>query len=442
VLGADGIRELLSVVKTPGHAAYQGMAELRPGTVLRLSRNGVTSRRYWQLEAIEHADDVGTTVATVRELLEDIIDRQLISDVPLCTLLSGGLDSSAVTALAARKLAAHGGRPVRSFAVDFAGYADNFRADEMRATPDAPYARQLAGHVTAEHASVVLSPAELIDRGNRAAVVRASDYPLGGNMITSQYLLFAGIRRHSTVALSGESADEVFGGYHWLFGDSVTAGTFPWLAFPGRARGHETTGAVTPFTDEVLAILDVEQYQRDMYQAAIAEVPHTGTTDPVERRMRQACYLHLTRWVQFLLDRKDRMSMANGLEVRVPFCDHRLVQYVFNTPWSFKTFDGREKSLLRAAVSDLLPEAILRRKKAPFPAAQDPAYARALLDDLGKLVADGTSAVLGLLDTDRTQRLLGHDASAMGTPARSTIETVLAMDDWLSATGARIDLSA
>lgn len=442
VVDSDGLREVLSLAKTPGHGVSRGMAELRPGSVLRLGRDGIMVRRYWQLEAIEHTDDRDATVATVRDLLEDIVERQLISDVPLCTLPSEGLDSSAVTALAARKLAAGGSGPVRSFALDFAGYSDNFTADALRETPDAPYARQLARHVGAEHSAIVLFPEELIDPANRAAVVRASDFPLGGNMITAQYLLFAGIRGHSTVALSGESADEVFGGYRWLFDESVTAGTFSWVAFPGRARGHETTDGVTPFTDEVLAILDIERYQRDMYRTALAEVPHTDTADLAERRMREACYLHLTRWVQFLLDRKDRMSMANGLEVRVPFCDHRLVQYVFNTPWSIKTFDGREKSLLRAAVADLLPGAILRRTKAPFPATHDPAYTQALLGDLGKLVTDGVSPVLALLDTGRTRRLLGHDPRAMTVAARSTIETVLAMDDWLSATGARLDLTA
>src|SRR5262249_21257011 len=100
----DDLLELLTMVKTPGHAIFDGMHEVEPGHVVRVSRDGVTDRRYWALTAREHPDDVPTTVRRVRELLEDIVERQLISDVPLCTLLSGGLDSSALTALADRAL--------------------------------------------------------------------------------------------------------------------------------------------------------------------------------------------------------------------------------------------------------------------------------------------------------------------------------------------------
>src|SRR5437763_21489 len=134
--GRDVFRELLAAVETPERSTYQGIDEVRPGQVVTIGRAGVTKRRYWQLEAIPHTDDLDTTVSTVRELLLDIVDRQLISDVPLCTLLSGGLDSSAVTAIAAAALAREGEGPVRSFAVDFRGYTENFTADVIRPTPD------------------------------------------------------------------------------------------------------------------------------------------------------------------------------------------------------------------------------------------------------------------------------------------------------------------
>lgn len=442
VVDADGMREILAFVKNPGQAVYRDLHELRPGYLLRVRREGASLRRYWQLEAREHTHDLDTTVATVRELLEDIVARQLIADVPLCTLLSGGLDSSAVTALAARQLTGAGWGPVRSFAVDFTGYADHFTADAMRDTPDAPFVHELAGHVPTDHTDIVLSTTELTDPRNRAAVVRASDLPLGGDMFTSLYLLFAAIRRHSTVALSGESADEVFGGYRWFHDQSAWADTFPWLAATtGRFPGNETPPRQSLFTDELISALDVPSYQGDSYRTALAEVPHTDTTDPLERRMREMCYLHLTRFVQFLLDRKDRMSMAHGLEVRVPFCDHRLVQYVFNTPWSFKTFDGREKSLLRAATADLLPESILRRRKSPYPSTQDPSYEQALRDQLHRLLTDGTSPVLDLLDPRRAKALLDSPVGSASLAAhRHTTELLLALHDWITQTGARLKL--
>ncbi|HEU5431126.1 MAG TPA: asparagine synthase (glutamine-hydrolyzing), partial [Thermomicrobiales bacterium] len=212
VVDADGLRELLTFVKTPEQAIFRGMAEVRPGQVVRVRREGTDKRRYWALTAREHVDDQATTVRTVRELLDDIVARQLIADVPLCTLLSGGLDSSAITALAAKALREETGGTVRSFAVDFAGHAERFQPDELRDTPDAPYVADLARHVAADHTDIVLDSDELMDPAARAAVRHARDLPSGtGDMDTSLYLLFRAIRSQSTVALSGESADEVFG---------------------------------------------------------------------------------------------------------------------------------------------------------------------------------------------------------------------------------------
>lgn len=443
VVDAQGLREILAVVKNPEQAVYRDLRELRPGTVLRVAREGITVRRYWKLEAHEHTDDLTTTVATVRELLDDIVGRQLISDVPLCTLLSGGLDSSTVTVLAARQLAAAGRGPVRSFTVDFTGYAENFTADLMSSTPDAPFAHELVRHVGTDHTDIVLSTSELMDPAHRAAAVRANDQPFGDDQFTSLYLLFAAIRAHSTVALSGEAADELFGGYRWFHDADAHADTFPWVAALNRFQIDEGQSQQTLFTDELMSALDIPGYHADSYRSALAEVPHTDTTDPLEQRMREVFYLQLTRWLPHQLDRMDRMSMANGVELRVPYCDHRLVQYVFNTPWSFKTFDGREKSLLRAAAKDLLPTSIFQRSKSGYPATQDPSYEQALRDRLDKLVTEDTSPVLELLDTQRVHTLLATPIGAISLDLdtqRRTTELVLTLHDWITQTGARLDL--
>src|SRR4051794_29678142 len=213
VVDADGLRELLSFVKTPGHGIYRGIREVRPGHLVVVPRTGGHPRRYWALTAREHTDDLPTTVRTVRDLLDDIVARQLITDVPLCTLLSGGLDSSAITALAAQALRSDGAGPVRSFAVDFVGHTANFRPDEMRTTPDAPYVHEVATHVAADHSDIVLDTAALTDPLYCIGALTATDLPIAlGDTYTSLYLLFRAVREHSTVALSGESADEVFGG--------------------------------------------------------------------------------------------------------------------------------------------------------------------------------------------------------------------------------------
>ncbi|MEU3755278.1 asparagine synthase (glutamine-hydrolyzing) [Streptomyces olivoreticuli] len=439
-VGADGLREVLEMVKTPEQGVFSGMYEVRPGQLVRIQRSGLTKRTYWALEAREHTDDLDTTIGTVRGLLEDIVDRQTVADVPLCSLLSGGLDSSVITALASRKLAARGEGPVRSFSVDFADHGAEFVTDPVRGTADAPFVRDLVELIGADHSEVIIDSAELADPGLRAKVIGALDLPPAywGDMWPSLYRLFQAVRARSTVALSGESADEVFGGYRWFFDqEAVAAETFPWLT---SATGKYFDGK-SLFDPGLIQKLGMPEFLRDSYGQAISETPVLAGEDAVNRRMRQMSYVNLTRFVQTLLDRKDRMSMAVGLEVRVPFCDHRLVEYVFNVPWEMKSFDGREKSLLRAATKDLLPESIAQRVKSPYPTTQDPAYERGLRRALSEVLADPSSPVLPLLDGPAVKRLLGSPLTGMSAQyERSGLEMALGLNSWLTSYDIALDL--
>ncbi|MEV5961703.1 asparagine synthase (glutamine-hydrolyzing) [Kribbella sp. NPDC051952] len=423
VVEADGLRELLTATKTPGRSLWAGMHEVEPGTVVTVDRSGIRASTYWRLETKEHTDDQDTSVAQVRELLDDITRRQLIADVPRCVLLSGGLDSSAITALAAGQLAEEGGK-VRSFAVDFVGQEENFQATELRGTPDTPYVHDVADKVKSQHSDIVLDNAVLTDPEIRRKVIRANDAPMGGDIFNSLYLLFSAIREQSTVALSGESADEVFGGYLWFHDAEVRKReTFPWIAY---AVSRRPEGHVSVLNRNILKKLDLGGHLRDRYADSVREVQRLDGESDEEWTMRKICYLHLTRFVRILLDRKDRMSMAVGLEVRVPFCDHRLVEYVYNTPWSMKTFDGKEKSLLRAATRDVLPESVAERKKSPYPQTQDPAYVDALADQVRGLLADHHS-VFDLVDRKTLEPL-----ALTPTPeSRRHLEQTLSLATWL-----------
>jgi asparagine synthase (glutamine-hydrolysing) len=429
VVDSDGLREMLSFVKTPGSAIYQGLREVRPGEIVRVDRSGLRTRHYWRLTAKEHTDDLPTTIRTVRELLDDIVERQLIADVPLCVLLSGGLDSSAITALAAKALGAAGGGPVRSFAVDFPGQTEKFQADAMRDTPDAPFVHDVAEHVACEHTDIMLDPAALMDPLYRSGVINAADLPAqGGDIFTSLYLLFRAVRERSTVALSGESADEVFGGYRWFHvPEIVNADTFPWLAAVQLMAGPRNEGILAP---DLMKQLDIPAYQDASYRQALSEVDHIEGVSAKERRMREVSYLHLTRFVQILLDRKDRMSMAHGLEVRVPFCDHRLVEYVYNAPWSMKTFDGFEKSLLRAATADVLPQSVVDRRKSPYPSTQDPAYDQTLRDRVQALLKNQDAPLRPLLN-EKAVQAVGEGAGDM-FGGRMRMELALNLNEWLT----------
>jgi asparagine synthase (glutamine-hydrolysing)/amidotransferase len=427
-LSMNGLREIFDMIKTPEQTVYDGMFEVRPGHIVRFSRKGLSKRAYWSLQAAPHTDDYDTTVRTVRDILSDAVSRQMVADVPICTLLSGGLDSSAITGFAAQS---QGSRKVRSFSVDFKNNMKNFEVDAVRGAPDAPFARALAEHVGAAHTEVLLDSSELLDKTVRSNVLRALDMPsvYWGDMWPSLYLLFRSIKNHSTVALSGEAADEIFGGYKWFHNPAaIQADTFPWLT-PGSSRYFGGLGLLDP---DLRGQLDIEAYRKERYLDALKEVPVLPGESAVDRRMREITYLNLTRFLQTLLDRNDRMSMAVGLEVRVPFCDHRLVDYVFNVPWHMKNADGREKSLLRAAAKEVLPEVIYNRVKTPYPATQDPRYENGLRDELAELLADSNAPARPLLDLKKAGTWTKRTDAAVSHPYnRGSLEATLSLNRWM-----------
>ncbi|MEV4974712.1 asparagine synthase (glutamine-hydrolyzing) [Streptomyces scopuliridis] len=441
VVTIDGFRELFAFIKTPGHAVWEGMREVEPGTVVTVSFTGIRTTRYWTLEAKEHTDDRAATVARVHELLHDTMRRQLVCDVPSCTLLSGGLDSSAMTAIAAAQLAGQGEK-VRSFAVDFVGLTENFVPDELRPEPDTPFVHDVAAKSGTLHQDIVLSSAEMTDPEVRQKVIRARDLPSGlGDLDASLYLLFKAIREHATMALSGESADELFGGYRQFFDpEARKCTTFPWLAghqqFFGQGQkqqhgGHPAPARQSLLTDGLSAALDVDHYIQDSYRDAVSGIQRLDGESDLEWQMRKISHLHLTRFVRIWLDRKDRMSMASGLEVRVPFSDHRLVEYVYNAPWALKSFDGKEKSLLRAAAADVLPRSVVERRKAPYPSTQDPTYAAALRDQCAELLATPGHQVFDLIDKAGLRHAVAADTPQIDQASRRDLERTLDLAVWI-----------
>lgn len=434
VVDTDGFRELFSFTKAPGWSLWKGMTEVEPGTIVRVDEDGVHTRTYWTLPVRPHTDDQETTVARVRELMNDIVERQLVADVPRCVLLSGGLDSSAITGLAAASL----GEQLRTFSVDFVGQEENFTPDEMRDTPDSPFIRDVAKLVGSAHQDVVLDPQALTDPSVRRAMITARDIPAGmGDLDVSLYLLFKAIRAESTVALSGESADEVFGGYRWFHDENVrNAATFPWMAF---STGHDMRGAIV--REDLRKRLDLDSYVADQYASAVAAVQHLDGESETDRRMRTIFHLHLTRFVRVLLDRKDRASMAVGLEVRVPFCDHRLVEYVYNTPWSLKTFDGREKSLLRHATKHVLPQSVVDRVKSPYPSTQDPGYAAELQRQAKDILAEPGGPLFDIVDRAWLSDIVARDPVTMTTFARHGLDRSIDLYHWLDLYRPELDLT-
>ncbi|MCM2416117.1 asparagine synthase (glutamine-hydrolyzing) [Streptomyces sp. RKAG290] len=419
-LDLDGLRELLlsahPMIKTPGRSAFAGLEEVAPGTVVTMTPEGACARRYWSLGPAEHSDDLPTTVARVRQLLEEAVTGQLAADVPVSVLLSGGLDSSAIAAVA---------RPaagtLHTLSVDLGNQASD--RDAMGRDPDGPYAELMVRHLASSHRQVQLDVDLLADPARRARVGYLRDGLTLGDFDTSLLQLYSAVREDFPVTLAGDGADELFGGYRWFTPRVAAAESFPWDSVLDRA---DLTQLLDP---SLAAALDLPAHRADLHQAACTEIEHPPGITPAETALRRDSYLNLTRFLPCLLDRADRLSMGVGLEVRVPFLDHHLVEYVFNTPWDMKTFDGREKSLLRAAVTDLLPEPVLTRRKSPYPMIRDPAYRAALTAQVSRVVTEAGPAT-DLLNVAVVRSLLLEPTGTDRFP-REGLELVLDLDQWL-----------
>ncbi|MCX7570850.1 asparagine synthase (glutamine-hydrolyzing) [Tumebacillus sp. DT12] len=398
VVGTEGLAEVFAIgpARTPGHGVFKGVHELKPGHVLLFTRNGLKTWPYWQLHSRPHEDDLDTTIATLRELLQDAVERQLVSDVPICTLLSGGLDSSMISAFAAKKFEREGKGPLHTFSVDYVDNDKHFTASDFQPNSDAPWVKRMVEFLGSEHHYIQIDNAKLIDSLKHA--LRFRDLPGMADVDASLFLFSEEIKKFATVALSGECADEIFGGYPWFYREEmVNAGTFPW--------SRNVEGRAGWLSKELSAKVNIEEYVLSRYHDTLAEVPKLDGESAREARAREISYLNLFRWMPTLLDRKDRMTMGASLEVRVPFCDHRIVEYMWNVPWEMKFYKEREKGLLRLALEGVLPDDVLYRKKSPYPKTHHPAYFAAVRDWVLEILDDPSSPILPLIDANQIREI-------------------------------------
>ncbi len=432
-IDAQGMAELFSFRRSPGNGIYRDVHELRPGHLAIYNRNGLSIQQYWSLQSEPHTDDLATTVEHIRALLEDTVTRQLIADVPLVTMLSGGLDSSGLTALAARDFRREG-KQLHTYSIDFVDSAQHFQGTAIRPSLDAPWVQRVADYAQTEHHTITIDTPELIE--NLFVPLHAHDFPTMGQLETSLYLLFKAMKQDATVALSGESADEVFGGYPWFHDEqAIQAPTFPWFAGMRQAR-RDQLAALSWLSPNIEQKINRGAHMEHQYRQAIAESPKLAGEDTKNARMREIFYLNLTYFLPLLLDRKDRMSMASGFEVRVPFCDYRLVQYVWNIPWEMKTVDNIEKGILRRAFASVLPDDVRTRKKSAYPTTGNPTYKRAICDLALHILQDANAPLQPLLKPEGVRRLTGilMAEKSSSLPLEVTLfplEHMIQMNTWL-----------
>lgn len=408
-IDAEGLAEIfvMGPSRTPGHGVFKGIEELKPGYCLTFNRSGLHMSRYWALESRPHTDDFATTARKIRELLEDAVVRQLVADVPVCTLLSGGLDSSTITAFAAREYQRRGLPPLRTFSIDYEGNERHFQRNLFQPEADTPFVKLVSDYYGTSHRNITVTTNQLAEA--LIPAMQARDLPGMADIDSSLLLFCQEIKKEATVALSGECADEVFGGYPWFHQpEALSSSTFPWMRrLPEKLKY---------FSSELVDYIKPEEYLTRRYLETLDEVPRLEGESSFENRIREIFYLTIQWFMTTLLDRKDRMSMACGLEVRVPFADHRLVEYLWNIPWSMKNYGGQPKGIMRLALQDVLPPEVLNRRKTPYPKTHNPAYSQAVRRLLKEVITDPSSPLLPFLNGKKLLADLEGDEDFFDVP--------------------------
>lgn len=400
----NGLKEifLLGPGRTGGNGVIKGVSELKPAEFATFDKaEGLKVKPYWRLTAREHTDDIKTSVEKIRFLITDAVKRQLVSDVPLCCFLSGGLDSSIISKIAADEYSVQNKGRLHTFSVDYVDNRKYFTKSTFQPDSDNLYIQMMKESIGSEHHEVLLDNQALADTLDNA--VSARGLP-GMADVDSSLLLFCGeVKKQFTVAVSGECADEVFGGYPWYHNrDILFKDIFPWSDSLDIRQNILRPGLIS----------DGEEYVREKYLSTVKNTDTLPTDSELEARMRQMFMLNINWFMQTLLDRKDRMSMYNGLEVRVPFCDHRIVEYAYNLPWNLKSLEGREKGIVRQAMRGILPEEIIWRKKSPYPKTHNPIYLKAVRQRLTQILLDSNSPLAPLLNKEKVKEIINGAAPA------------------------------
>lgn len=399
VVDEVGLKEIffMGPGRTPGNGVIKGVEELKPGEYMVFSKNKTIKNFYWKLQAKEFEDSLSVAIEKTRFLVTDSINRQLVSDKPLCCFLSGGLDSSIISKVASDYYRKEN-KTLCTYSVDYVDNEKYFKKNKYQPNSDLEYINIMVNYIKSNHKTVTLSNGTLANALYDSTLAR--DLPGMADIDSSLLLFCKEIKKDFTVALSGECADEIFGGYPWYHDREILFDeTFPWSRSLNIRRNILKEGFLK----------SGENYVQEKYLSTIKDVPKLNGESKLNARMREMFILNIKWFMQTLLDRKDRMSMYNGLEVRVPFCDYRIVEYAFNMPWEIKALNGREKGVLREAMKGILPYEIIYRKKSPYPKTHNPVYMKAVSDKVKTILQDKTSVLSPILDYNKVVDLIENE---------------------------------
>lgn len=421
--------------RTPGCGVFKNIQELKPGESAVYKNGKLEKEFYFKLTAKEHTDSLSDTIEKTRFLLTDSIKKQLVSDMPLCFFLSGGLDSSIISKVAAMYSREKNKGRIHTYSVEYEENGKYFQKSLFQPNRDDEYIKMMVKDTHSIHHEVILNHENLADALLEATEAR--DLPGMADIDSSLLLFCKKIKQDYTVALSGECADELFGGYPWYHNKNILfEQCFPWSKDQSIRRKILKKGLLPRG----------EEYVYERYYQTCKRTDKLRDDSKVSARMREMFVLNFYYFMQCLLDRKDRMSMYSGLEVRVPFCDYRIVEYAYNMPWEMKAYDGREKGIVRKAFEDILPDTICWRKKSPYPKTHNPVYmdivSKRVMEILGK-----KDSVLGeMLDKESIKDIIEHPED-ITTPwygqlmrAPQIMAYIIELDHWFTKYNVSVEL--
>ena len=438
IVDRDGLIELISLgpARTLNGAIFKDIKEIPPAHYLLFNKRGINLNEYWKLETMEHEDDIDTTKKKVREMLVEIIENQLVSDVPVCTFLSGGLDSSVISSVAFDKFKKDGLGVLNTFSIDYKDNEKYFKKNLYEPNSDPEYVKRMVEFLGSNHHNIVLNNIDLAHALDDAT--KAADLPGMADVDSSLYLFAKEVRKYATVALSGECADEVFGGYPWFTREYDSIEIFPW------ANSIEYRKNILKPS---LKDLPIEEYVKQTCRDSINKIDKLPKESHDDRIIRELSYLNIKYQMITLINRKDRMTMSNSLEGRVPFADKRLVQYAFNFPKDIKLLHGREKGLLREAVRGIVPDEIIDRKKSPYPKTHNPEYTREVSNMLKKILEDRSSPIHQIIDYDFVSNIVDTGGESFKEPWYGQLMTgpqviayLIQLNNWMKFYNVKLDI--
>lgn len=438
IVDRDGLIELISLgpARTLNGAIFKDIKEIPPAHYLLFNKRGINLNEYWKLETMEHEDDIDTTKKKVRDMLVEIIENQLVSDVPVCTFLSGGLDSSVISSVAFDKFKKDGLGVLNTFSIDYKDNEKYFKKNLYEPNSDPEYVKRMVEFLGSNHHNIVLNNIDLAHALDDAT--KAADLPGMADVDSSLYLFAKEVRKYATVALSGECADEVFGGYPWFTREYDSIEIFPW------ANSIEYRKNILKPS---LKDLPIEEYVKQTCRDSINKIDKLPKESHDDRIIRELTYLNIKYQMLTLINRKDRMTMSNSLEGRVPYADKRLVQYAFNFPKDIKLLHGREKGLLREAVRGIVPDEIIDRKKSPYPKTHNPEYTREVSNMLKKILEDKLSPIHQIIDYDFVSNIVDTGGKSFKEPWYGQLMTgpqviayLIQLNNWMKFYNVKLDI--